>query len=68
MTTRLASVLLGMVALAAITVLVPHAFAQVQYTDADNPVGPLQMMGWAAGIATLGAMSGVGIWSAVRRR
>lgn len=68
MTTRLAGVLLGMVALAAIAALVPHAFAQVTYTTADNPTGPMQMAGWAVGIAALGAMSGVGVWSAVRRK
>ena len=39
----------------------------IQYTDSDNPHGPLQMVAWAAGIAIFGVMSGVGIWTAVRK-
>lgn len=41
---------------------------QVVYNDSDNPYGPLQGMGWAAGMVIVGVMSGVGIWTAVRRR
>jgi plastocyanin len=42
--------------------------AQVVYNDSDNPTGPLQSMGWAAGMIIAGVLSGVGIWTAVRRR
>lgn len=42
--------------------------AQVVYNDSDNPYGPLQSVGWAAGMAVVGIMSGVGVWTAVRRR
>jgi hypothetical protein len=42
--------------------------AQVVYNDSDNPTGPLQGMGWAAGMVIVGVMSGVGVWTAVRRR
>lgn len=38
------------------------------YTDADNPIGPLQSLGWTAGLAAAGVVTGIGIWSAVRRR
>ncbi|HJU14003.1 MAG TPA: hypothetical protein VJ792_06055 [Candidatus Nitrosotalea sp.] len=68
MNSRLAGILLGMAAMAAFCALVPHASAQVSYTDADNPTGPMQMVGWAAGIGTLGVMAGIGVWTAVRRR
>jgi plastocyanin len=44
------------------------ASAQVVYNDSDNPYGPLQSMGWAVGMAVVGIMIGIGIWSAVRRR
>lgn len=60
--------LLGVVALAMLTVLMPHVFAQgVQYTPADDPHGPLQYTGWAAGMAVVGVMAGIGVWTAVRR-
>ncbi|MFZ1077630.1 MAG: plastocyanin/azurin family copper-binding protein [Nitrosotalea sp.] len=42
--------------------------AQVVYNDSDNPTGPLQGMGWIAGMVIAGVLSGVGIWTAVRRR
>jgi hypothetical protein len=41
---------------------------QVVYSDSDNPYGPLQVMGWTAGISIMGVMSGVGIWTAVRSK
>jgi plastocyanin len=44
------------------------ASSQVVYTDSDDPYGPLQSMGWAVGMAVIGIMSGIGVWSAVRRR
>jgi hypothetical protein len=43
------------------------AFA-ITYTDADNPSGPLQVTGWVAGLAVAAALSGMGVWTAVRRR
>ena len=42
--------------------------AQVVYNDSDNPMGPLQGMGWIAGMIIVGVLSGVGIWTAVRRK
>ena len=42
--------------------------ASVGYSDADNPTGPLQMTGWGAGMAVVAIMTGIGIWSSVRRR
>ena len=42
--------------------------SQVTYNDSDNPYGPLSGMTWALGLAAAGVMSGVGIWTAVRRR
>jgi len=39
----------------------------ISYTDADNPHGPLQSIGWGAGFAIVGIMSGIGVWSAVRK-
>ena len=62
------SALLGILVLLAVVTILPSAFAQVAYTDADNPSGPLQGSAWAAGMATAGVMSGIGIWSAVKRR
>lgn len=68
MNSRLASMFLGIVLMATVGAMIPHASAQASYTDADNPSGPLQVVGWAAGIATFGVMSGIGVWTAVRRR
>ena len=42
--------------------------ASVGYSDADNPTGPLQMTGWGAGMAVVAIMTGIGVWSSVRRR
>ena len=39
----------------------------VGYTDTDNPVGPLQSVAWGVGLAVMGIMTGVGVWSAVRK-
>ncbi|HJT09202.1 MAG TPA: hypothetical protein VJ771_00280 [Candidatus Nitrosotalea sp.] len=60
-------VLLGILALVAISAILPNAFAQVTYTDSDNPHGPLQMYGWSAGIAVAAALAGVGVWTAIKR-
>ncbi len=62
------SMLLGILVLLAIVTIFQHAFAQVSYTDADNPNGPLQVYGWTAGMAIAGALTGVGIWTTIRRR
>lgn len=40
----------------------------IGYTDQDSPYGPLQMPAWGAGLAIAAVMSGIGVWSAVRRR
>jgi plastocyanin len=40
----------------------------VTYNDSDNPYGPLSGMTWALGLAAAGVMSGIGVWTAVRRR
>ena len=71
MQTKLTGALFGVLALVAIFIIAPHAFAQqggIQYTDSDNPYGPLQGMAWSAGLAIAGVMSGIGVWAAVRRR
>lgn len=68
-------VLLVLLALV-MTVAATHAvYAQtstannpVGYTSADNPHGPLMMPGWAAGMGAACALSGVGVWTAVRRK
>ncbi|MDE1861661.1 MAG: hypothetical protein KGI33_01985 [Thaumarchaeota archaeon] len=72
-----AGIMLGILALAAVSTFAPHAFAQQdqQYakinsalgiTPQDDPHGPLQMPAWAAGLAIAAAMSGIGAWSAIR--
>jgi hypothetical protein len=58
---------LGVLVLLAIVTILPHAFA-ITYTDANNPAGPLQTVGWTAGLAIAGILSGFGVWTAVRRR
>ena len=68
---KLTGALFFVFALIAIVTVAPHVFAQqggLQYTDSDNPAGPLQGMAWAAGLAIAGVMSGIGVWAAVRRR
>ena len=39
----------------------------ISYTDADNPYGPMSTLGWAGGLVTAGVLSGIGVWSAVRK-
>jgi hypothetical protein len=39
----------------------------VTYNDSDNPYGPLSGMTWALGLAAAGVMSGIGVWTAVRK-
>ena len=62
-----AGVLLGILALVAISAILPNAFAQVTYTDSDNPHGPLQMYGWTTGMAVAAALAGVGVWTTIKR-
>ncbi|MDE1765052.1 MAG: hypothetical protein KGI27_02135 [Thaumarchaeota archaeon] len=65
--TRQTSMLLGALVLLAVVTILPHAFAQVSYTNADNPHGPLQMYGWTTGMAVAAALTGVGIWTTIKR-
>jgi hypothetical protein len=62
------SMLLGVLVLLSVVVILPHAFAQVTYTDSDNPHGPLQIYGWTVGMAVAGALTGVGVWTTIKRR
>lgn len=65
-----ASTLLGILVLLAVVAIIPHAFAAwpgVGYTPADNPHGPLQMYAWAALGGVAGVMTGVGVYTAVKR-
>ncbi|MDE1863493.1 MAG: cupredoxin domain-containing protein [Thaumarchaeota archaeon] len=41
---------------------------QLGLTPADDPIGPLQSVAWVSGMIVAAAMSGIGIWSAARRR
>ena len=43
------------------------AFAQ-EYTDADNPHGPQAIYGWSAMVAAAGVMSGVGVFTAIKKK
>lgn len=64
---RYAGILLGVLALVAVGALMPHASAQIKYTEADDPHGPLQSVAWAAGMAVVGVMAGIGVYTTVRR-
>ncbi len=66
--TKPTSAILGLLVLLAIVAIFPHAFAQVSYTDANNPHGPLQIEGWIVGMGTAAALSGVGIWTTIKTR
>lgn len=37
------------------------------YNDSNNPTGPLQAAGWAAGLVVVGIMTGVGVYSTTRK-
>ncbi|MDE1763823.1 MAG: hypothetical protein KGH88_06230 [Thaumarchaeota archaeon] len=65
--TRHTSMLLGVLVLLAVVTVFPHAFAQVSYTSADNPHGPLQVYGWTTGMAVAAALTGVGVWTTIKR-
>jgi len=57
-----AIVFLGVLVILAFMSILPNVAAQM-YNDSDNPTGPLQAMAWIAGIAVIGVMSGVGIYT-----
>lgn len=59
-------ILFSVLALIVVVTIAPHAFA-ITFTDADNPHDPMASMGWPAGMAVAAAMSGVGVWTAVKR-
>ena len=67
------SAILGVLALVAIVTFSPHAFAQQNGVPLGPPYGspgyvdPNAVYAWSAGIAIVGIMSGVGIWSAVQK-
>jgi plastocyanin len=46
----------------------PPVSTGATYNDSDNPYGPLSGMAWAAGLAIAAVLSGIGVWTAVRRR
>lgn len=60
------NLLFGVLTLIAFITIAPHAFAQPSGA-ADDPHGPLEGLAWAVGMGTAGALSGFGIWTAVRR-
>ncbi|WP_157927314.1 hypothetical protein [Candidatus Nitrosotalea okcheonensis] len=62
------SALLGVLVLLAIVTIFPHAFAQLSYTDANNPHGPLQPVTWAAGLVVVGVVAGVGVFTTVKHK
>lgn len=67
------SVILGVLALVVIVTFAPHVFAQQNGIPLGPPYGspgyvdPNAVYGWSAGIAIAACMSGVGIWSAIRK-
>lgn len=61
-----ARMLLGVLVLLAVVTIVPQAFAQVSYTNSDNPHGPLEFVTWGAGMGVAGIMVGFGVYTAIR--
>lgn len=57
----------GVLVLLAAAAVIPAALAQEAYTDSDNPIGPLIMPAWAAGLATVGVVTGIGVWTIARK-
>ena len=39
----------------------------IEYTDSNNPTGPLEPVAYGSGFAVVAIMSGIGIWAAVRK-
>jgi hypothetical protein len=69
------SAVLGLLILVAIVAIAPHAFAQQQGIPLGGPYGTPQpspdqgmVLGVTVGLATAAAVSGIGIWTAVRKR
>lgn len=60
-------VLFGILALVAVSAILPNAFAQTMYTNSDDPHGPLQIYGWTVGMAVAAALAGVGVWTTIKR-
>ncbi|MGI0045920.1 MAG: hypothetical protein ACREBB_01845 [Nitrosotalea sp.] len=58
-------ILCGILALVVIVTIAPHVFA-ITYTDADNPTGPMQSIGWMVGMGVAAVMGGVGVFTAVQ--
>jgi len=50
-----------------IVAILPQAFAQTEYTDINNPTGPLMSIAWTAGMVVAGVSTGIGVWAAVRK-
>ena len=67
------SAILGVLALIVIVALSPHASAQQSGISLGPPYGSPQpadqnaIFAWSAGIAIIVVMSGIGVWSAVRK-
>ena len=70
-------IMLGILALAAVSTFAPHAFAQqdqqhanviqeLGLTPQDDPHGPLQMTAWAAALGIAAVLSGIGARTAIR--
>ena len=60
------TILFSLLALIAVVTIAPHAFA-VTFTDANDPHGPMASMVWVAGMTIAGVMSGIGVFTAVKR-
>jgi hypothetical protein len=68
---------LGVLALVAIVTMAPHALAQQNGIPLGPPygtggqqpstTGSDSAVGWSAGMAVMAVMTGVGVWSAVRK-
>ncbi len=61
------NILFGILALIAVVTIAPHVFAQLSYTVANDPHGPLESFAWAIGMGTAGALSGFGAWTVIKR-
>jgi hypothetical protein len=68
------SAILGLLTLVVIVTLAPHAFAQQQGIPLGGPYGTPQptdqgqALGWGVGMVTAAVVTGVGMWSIVKRR
>lgn len=59
--------LFGVLVMVSIVAILPQAFAQTEYTDINNPTGPLMSIAWTAGMVVAGVSTGIGVWAAVRK-